>query len=343
MNKFTFQKKCFDALRANIIAGLKNGKPSPADASDPNHFRIGSMSMRFRAADGDDDAVAVIDLDGEIGFDLVKWWNGEDQTNTTEAIKQRLRSITAPTILVNINSPGGAIADGISIHDMLKEHPAQVITVLRGMSASAATIIAQAGDIRKQSANSVQLIHHVMAGIMGWFNVITLAEIDSDLQALDRVLVRIYTKRTGKSEAEIRDLMGKANGAGVFLSADEALEMGLIDEIYEPGETEPATTSATAKAMQKAGILPDSTELEEAVRSAFAAAFTGPDPEGPEMDELQAKLKEIKNKESEPNPAPSAAPDPEPLTDTPATAPTTAAPFKEKRARILSLINKKSL
>lgn len=197
------------------------------------------------------DGVSEIDIDGEIG-----WINENGEWNTAPKIKEKLKEIDeleASKIIVNINSFGGFVADGLAIHDVLAQHQAKVETHVFGMTASAATIIAQAGDKRFMSANSLYLIHRAWG--LGLGNVNDMIAVASDLEAIDKRILNIYTKRSGKSEAEIEELMNENDGGGKWIDADEALEFGLIDEAFEPMK---AAASMSAKDFKAAGLpVPD--------------------------------------------------------------------------------------
>jgi len=178
----------------------------------------------------EDNDTSIINIDGEIGED---WW-GENE-NTTKAIKAKLKAIAnldAKKIIVNINSLGGSVNHGLGIHDALASHPATIETNVVGMTASAATIIAQAGDVRKMSDNALYLIHQPWSMFIS--NVSELEQELKDLTTVNDRLVKIYTKRSGMKESKVRDLMDEANGNGKWIDADEAKTMGLIDEVYEP-------------------------------------------------------------------------------------------------------------
>jgi len=176
---------------------------------------------------------AVIDIDGEIGWAS---YDGEDFTwNTKEAIKKQLKDIAkmdVKKIIVNISSPGGYVDDGLAIHDVLAQHEAEIETRVTGMTASAATVIAQAGDVRKISANALYLIHRAWMLAIGNANTMKAAYEDS--LKFDEVISKIYVKRTGKKESEILDLMNANDGDGKWMSAEDVIENGLADEVFEP-------------------------------------------------------------------------------------------------------------
>lgn len=180
------------------------------------------------SAESEDDAV--IEIDGPIGEDF--WGESE---NTTKAIRNKLKAIAglkAKKIRVLINSLGGQVNHGIGIHDVLATHNAEIITDVIGMTASAATVIAQAGDTRKMSANALYLIHQPWSIFIN--NVTELEDSLEQLKKVNDTMLRVYVKRSGQPESKIRELMNESNGNGKWIDAEEAKELGLIDEIYEP-------------------------------------------------------------------------------------------------------------
>lgn len=168
----------------------------------------------------------VIDILGDIGEDF---W-GESK-NTKQAINDKVKEITAinaDEVVVNISSLGGSVDHGLAIHDALASLKANVITNVTGLTASAATIIAQAGNVRRISENALYLIHRAWTVVGG--NTEDLLSMASDLEKIDERILNIYKKKSDASEEELKAIMAKDQ----FLSPDEALALGLVDEIYEP-------------------------------------------------------------------------------------------------------------
>lgn len=181
--------------------------------------------------------VAIIDIDGYIGRDIWdEWMTGKKSPNTVENLKGKLREITEEKIIVNINSPGGDLNDGLVIKDMLQSKNAEIITNLQGFSASAATVIAQAGNVRRMPETSFMLIHRVMFGLMGYFNQNTFEDLILDAKTIDDQLVRMYERKSSMNQDEIEKLMDEGGGYGRWISAEDALENGLIDEVYDPSD-----------------------------------------------------------------------------------------------------------
>lgn len=200
-----------------------------------------------------DKKVTVIDIEGPIGGSY-DWWTGEITGATKEEIKAQLKEIAAVSgdeIIVNINSYGGDVNHGISIHDLLAANPAKVTTRVHGMTASAATIIAMAGNEIEMSDNALFLVHR--ASTFAWGNAKNIDQVKKDLEKIDNVIAKIYSKRTGKSEAEMLEVMDRAEGNGEWLNSDEAKDLGFIDSIFQPEELK-AVASADPSLLKKAGL-----------------------------------------------------------------------------------------
>lgn len=216
--------------------------------------KIPKLNISIR---NESDDVAVIDIDGTIG-----WVNENGDWNTATAIKEKLKQIDqveASKIIVNINSLGGFVDDGLAIHDVLASHSAEIETRVIGMTASAATVIAQAGDTRFMSDNSLYLIHKAWGLAMG--NANDMMESAADLETIDKRLLNIYVKRSGKNEDELRGLMDENSGGGKWIDADEALEFGLIDEAFEPMK---AAASVDVQALRNSGLpIPEQYKQED--------------------------------------------------------------------------------
>jgi ATP-dependent Clp protease protease subunit len=131
-------------------------------------------------------------------------------------------------ITVRINSPGGSVFDGVAIYNALKRHDAAVTVWIDGIAASIASVIAMAGDEVLMPENAMLMLHDPSALVIG-----TAADMRSMADALDRMkagMVAAYRDRSGLDDAEIEALMRDET----WLSAQEALELGLADRIEQP-------------------------------------------------------------------------------------------------------------
>lgn len=146
------------------------------------------------------------------------------------------------SVHVRINSPGGLAFDGITIYNALKDHAAGVSVTIEGLAGSAAAIIAFAGKPLRQQETAQLFVHKAWTIAMG--NSDDMLDTAEFLDKLDQSIAKIMARRTGKSPEEMMTMLkGKVDGQ--FLTAEEALEAGLIDEIIkdeddvEDDDTEP--------------------------------------------------------------------------------------------------------
>ncbi|MCK5127551.1 MAG: Clp protease ClpP [candidate division Zixibacteria bacterium] len=201
---------------------------------------------------------ATIEIDGYIGFDPWKSWEEDsEKQNTRQRIKQQLKELAemkVEEITVNINSYGGDVNHGISIHDALAAHKAKIITDVQGHTASAATIIAQAGDVRKMSDNALFLPHN--ASTFTWGDKRVHEQSLNDLNKMDDRIANIYSKAGNKTKDEYLEIMTRADGRGEWFTADEAQENGLIDDIYEPSAMAASFGNLNPEIIAKYGLPP---------------------------------------------------------------------------------------
>jgi ATP-dependent Clp protease, protease subunit len=128
-----------------------------------------------------------------------------------------------------INSPGGSVTAGLAMYDTMQYIRSQVATVCVGIAASMGSILLTAGEAGKRYAlpNAEVMIHQPLGGFRGQSADIQIHA--KNIQKMHDRLVGIYEKHTGKD----RDTIVKALDRDNFMSADQAKEWGLIDEVVE--------------------------------------------------------------------------------------------------------------
>jgi ATP-dependent protease ClpP protease subunit len=141
---------------------------------------------------------------------------------------------------LRINSPGGDVFEGYAIANRIKQHSAKFTIYIDGLAASIASIIAIAGDEVVIGEGAQMMIHSAWTVAMG--NARDLEKVIDRLGEIDEQLISLYVKKTGKSRAEIRDMVEKET----WLNADEAVEMGFADRKFE--ESQPIAASVLDKA-----------------------------------------------------------------------------------------------
>lgn len=170
----------------------------------------------------EDDSAEIFIYDAIVSSDLeANWWGGV----SAQAFVKALRDITAGTIHLRINSPGGDVFAARAIETALREHKAKVIVHVDGVAASAATFIAMAGDEIVMSAGAMFMIHK--AWTVAWGNADDLAKTMDLLNKIDGTLVNTYAKRTGQGDARIAEWMA----AETWFTADEAVQYGFADSV----------------------------------------------------------------------------------------------------------------
>ncbi len=169
------------------------------------------------AAAGEEDPATISILD-QIGQDF---WSGEGVT--AKRIGAALRSVGKNPVTVAINSPGGDMFEGVAIYNMLAAHPAEVTVKVLGIAASAASVIAMAGDKILMGEGAQLMIHNSWGVVVG--NQHDMAEASTVFAGFDASLAEIYHARTGAKLAEIKALMD----AETFMRPDQAMKLGFAD------------------------------------------------------------------------------------------------------------------
>lgn len=141
-----------------------------------------------------------------------------------------LDNINHEDIYLYINSPGGSITSGMSIYDTMNFVSSKVITIGLGMCASMAAFLLSSGNTRLALPNTEIMIHQPIGGAQGQATDIKIAA--ERIIKLKEKLNIILAKNTKQDIKKIAEDTERDN----FLSADEALEYGLIDKIINKNE-----------------------------------------------------------------------------------------------------------
>lgn len=162
---------------------------------------------------------ATIQIFDQIGED---WFGGSGLSG--KQFSDVLNEVGNGPLLVEINSPGGNVWDGLSIYNQLRGRRAPVTTRVVGIAASIASIIALAGDKVEMADAALMMIHDPSGMASG-----TSEDMRKMADALDQhaeVLVSVYAKKTGRSPESIRAAMK----AETWFTTAEAIQFGLVDK-----------------------------------------------------------------------------------------------------------------
>lgn len=175
----------------------------------------------------DDGPKGVSSADAEIFiYDEIGGSFGVDATELVMAINE----ISADNINVRINSPGGSVFDSIAIYNALIKNPANVTTYVDSLAASAASIIAMAGDEIVMMPGSQMMIHDALG--MEFGNENDMRAMADFLGKQSDNIASIYQARVNddSSLSDWRNLML----AETWMFAAEAVEAGLADRVFTP-------------------------------------------------------------------------------------------------------------
>lgn len=165
-----------------------------------------------------------IDILGEIG----EWGYPANY------LRYQLADAGSGDVTINISSPGGQVTEGLAMYDMLEAHPGNVTTVGFGLVASISSVILLAGKTVKMTPNSFFMIHNPWSVTIG-DSAETAASAEL-LAKMEKKLQGIYIKKlekSGKTDGNIALRVKRMMDAETWLTAQEALDMGFIDEIQE--------------------------------------------------------------------------------------------------------------
>jgi ATP-dependent Clp protease, protease subunit len=244
---------CLNQWRERDKASASAEKPQAAERMEAEvldlvtHRHSGATGYNFKAARRD----AEVLIYGEIGDEL---FGGVSAKAFATDLKKagKLDNIT-----VRLNSPGGSIFDGVAIYNTLRNHPAKVGVHIDGLAASAASVVAMAGDTIEMADNALLMIHepwYLAAGSASELRAIAVS-----LDKISEGMADTYAKRAGKSIDEARAWME----AETWFTAEDARAAGLVDKLVEPLKAA-AAASWDATAWRKRFRHPPDAMLAEA-------------------------------------------------------------------------------
>lgn len=155
-------------------------------------------------------------------------WYDDD---VTPALFRSELEVDEQDIVVWINSPGGDCIAAAQIYNMLKNYKGKVTIKIDGIAASAASVIAMAGDEVVMSPVSMLMIHNPMTAVFG-----DKHEMGKAIKMLDEVkesIINAYVRKTKLPRDRLSNLMDKET----WMNSNYALELGFIDGITEDRQT----------------------------------------------------------------------------------------------------------
>jgi ATP-dependent Clp protease protease subunit len=168
-----------------------------------------------------------IDILGEIS----------ESVNSYNSVRTKINDAKGEEINLVISSGGGSVTEGMGIADLIANYPNETTATGIGLVASIATVVLLSADKVKMTENAFLMIHRPWSYTMG-----NADELEATAELLDKMeakLLDIYTASVYKRKGKQKDLENKITemmAAETWMTAQEALEFGFIDEIVKVGE-----------------------------------------------------------------------------------------------------------
>ncbi|QIM48982.1 Clp protease ClpP [Pusillimonas sp. DMV24BSW_D] len=201
-------------INALSIDGVKWDAPSDA---------VGRWDAAVKGA-ADADTITIYDMVGSDG-----WSDGV----TAKRVGAALRAIGSRDVTVLINSPGGDFFEGLAIYNLLREHPHKITVKVVGLAASAASIIAMAGDEIQVAKSGFIMIHNAWSLVIG--NRHDLRSAADVMDQFDASMADLYSIAAGIDVKEAAQLMDAETWMNGQAAVDAGFATGLLpaDEIIE--------------------------------------------------------------------------------------------------------------
>lgn len=238
------------------------GRPSALSNRDLPSAAMERWNGGIKAAKPNENSISVFDV---IGSDY--WGDGV----TASRIAGALRSMNGADVTVNINSPGGDMFEGLAIYNLLREYEGKVTVKVLGLAASAASIIAMAGDDIQIGRGAFLMIHNCWVYAMG--NRHDLEQIAADMAPFDKAMGDIYTYRSGMNADDVAKMMNSET----YIGGSDAVDKGFADRLLSADEISDDDDSPEA-ALRKLDALLAKTDTPRSERRKLLKALSGSKP-----------------------------------------------------------------
>ena len=172
----------------------------------------------------DDGGGRILRLEGPI--DSENFWGDEI---TPQMFREDLEAEDGD-VTVWINSPGGNVFAAAEIYSMLKDYAGKVTVKVASLAASAASVVAMAGDTVQMSPTALLMLHDPSTVAMG--NARDMEKAIAALNEVKESIVNAYAAKSGLRRGRIADLMSEET----WLNAKKAVELGFADEVLYDGK-----------------------------------------------------------------------------------------------------------
>ncbi|OWU83814.1 hypothetical protein ATO6_15390 [Oceanicola sp. 22II-s10i] len=226
------------------------GKLPEAFAFEPDSDALEKWNAGIRAEQTTENTITMLDVIGE------DWWTGGGVT--AKRVAAALRQIGDQEVFVDINSPGGDFFEGVAIYNMLRAHKQKVTVRILGLAASAASVIAMAGDEVQIGKAGFVMVHNAWVIAIG--NRHDMRDAADTLEPFDDAMASLYAERAGVE----KKIAARWMDDETWFNGEQAVDKGLADAFLTVDTKTDSTAAAAATpvnatrridaAMARAGI-----------------------------------------------------------------------------------------
>lgn len=238
-------------------------RPPKVQAFDPDPALMARWQSGLRAEGAsDNNVISILDVIGE------DWWTGEGVT--AKRVAAALRSIKADEIVVDINSPGGDFFEGVAIYNLLRQDSRHVTVRILGLAASAASVIAMAGDDVQIGKAGFLMVHNAWVVAVG--NRHDLEDAAATMVPFDEAMADVYAAKSGADRATAAGWMD----AETWFNGSQAVDAGLADDFLAADVVEDKEKAPSA--LRRVDSLLAKQNVPRSERRALLAEVTGSKP-----------------------------------------------------------------
>lgn len=227
--------------------------------------------------------MTVIDIKGDVvdnSYGMMYDWFGIDYTSPSK-VNDALVNADDEEIVLNIASNGGDVFAASEIYTAIKMNGKPVTVNIQGLAASAASVIAMAGDTVNISPTAQLMIHKAMSGSQG--NADDFEQEAKVLNGVDQSIAAAYELKTGMKQSDLLQLMSNET----WMTAQDAVDKGFADNIMFVDANKPVFSNSI-------GNIPTADKLNEFMNFMNFKNRNNPPKEEPITENKQADLRSRK-------------------------------------------------
>lgn len=207
-------------------------------AYEVDEMALDRWNPGFKASQTPENTITILD---RIGADA--WGDGVTAKRVAAALRQ-MQGVSE--IFVDINSPGGDFFEGVAIYNELRLNPAKITVRILGIAASAASVIAMAGDDVQIAPAAFLMVHNAWAITVG--NRFDLAAAIQTLEPFDSAMASVYAEKAGVDRKVAQAWMD----GETYFNGEDAVKLKLADSLLQPESISEDTAQAALMADKNA-------------------------------------------------------------------------------------------